>query len=85
MLCARCSQPTTRVALLAAGVWACAACHPPVACSTCGAEAAAFGVDRFAIGSADSDRYGLYQCVGYRCAAGHVTGGAVHRGPGAAG
>jgi len=83
MICDACRKPSPRVGLVR-GAWTCPACVPPVACETCGAEAPCRGLDRFAIGSADSDAYGLDQGWLHRCAAGHITMVGAGVGPGLA-
>lgn len=88
--CARCTKPTNRLAL--DGIeWVCAGCAAPMACRTCGRPARPIGVERFAIGSMDTDAYRLPQSIVYRCEvddeqhrsfSSKLTWGPEHRGPG---
>lgn len=82
MICAGCNKDHARVAR-SGDRWLCAGCHAPIVCPKCGGTAAPFGVERHAIGSADSDRYSRPQAVGYRCENGHHTAGDAHPGPAA--
>lgn len=88
--CARCTKPTTRLAL-DGGAWVCAKCARPAECRACGRLVRAIGVERCAIGSMDSDEYALPQCLVYQCNAqddrhptygSRLTWGPEHRGPG---
>lgn len=82
MECANCRVESKRVAMNSRDLWVCAECSDPWGC-TCGLVGVPIGIDRFTVPNADSDEYGLNQCVTYRCANGHTFGGPRHYGPGA--
>lgn len=82
MECANCHVESKRVAMNNADLWVCAECSDPWRCD-CGLVGEPVGIDRFTTLNADSDEYGLNQCVTYQCANGHTFGGPRHYGPGA--
>ncbi len=77
--CVLCSAQAGRKWLTSRG-WTCAACLLPVECPKCGAVAKP-GIERFSIGSAESDDYRLEQSLGYICPNRHVTFGPTQPGP----
>lgn len=79
--CDGCGIPAGRKAHVAELGWLCVKCIVTFPCETCG-EPTRAGIDRFAVGTCESDEYRLTQAIVNICKAGHLHVIAIQDGPG---